>query len=282
MKSKTNFQLANPSGHTIDVDFLPASKETGSVKLPLLVFCHGFKGFKDWGGFPYMMEKISGSGIAAASFNFSLNGVDKNSPKEFTRLDLFAQNTFSHELDDLKIVLDHFYENSGKYGIDKNKLSLAGHSRGGGIAILKANEDKRIKCLITIASVSDFDRYSEEHKARWRSKGFFEVINTRTKQMMRINSTLLDDIELNKDRLDIPAAIKSLDIPVLIIHGKEDLSVKFEEGEELYKISNKKLSEFFPVANTGHTFGIEHPFKGTTKAFEMVIDKMTGFLKKNL
>ena len=30
-----------------------------SHKLPLVIFLHGFKGFKDWGGFPYMLEKIS-------------------------------------------------------------------------------------------------------------------------------------------------------------------------------------------------------------------------------
>lgn len=100
--------------------------------------------------------------------------------------------------------------------------------------------------------------------------------------MMRINTTLLDDLEKNESRLDIISAIKNLRIPVLIIHGKEDLSVKFEEAENLYNNSNKERTEFFPVANTGHTFGISHPFNGTTKSFETVVEKMIVFLKKNL
>jgi uncharacterized protein len=280
MASKINFQLVNRWGYPVNIDFFPV--QSSAKDLPLLIFCHGFKGFKDWGGFPYMMNKISGSGISAVSFNFSLNGVSIKNPSEFTRLDLFAQNTFSQELEDLGFIIEHFYNNSKEFNINKNKIAVAGHSRGGGIAILKANEDKRIKCLITLASVSDFNRYSEEHKKRWRKRGYFEVINTRPNQLMRINSTLLDDLEKNISRLDIPAAIKYLRIPILIIHGKEDLSVKFEEGEILYKNSNKATTEFFPVKNTGHTFGIVHPFKGSTKAFESVIEKMIMFLKKNL
>jgi len=279
---KKNFRIKNRSNYLIDIDFYPSDRSGHADELPLLIFCHGFKGFKDWGGFPYMMESISASGILSASFNFSMNGVDVKTPAEFTHLDLFAQNTFSQELEDLGLVIEHFCNNSKEFNINRNKIALAGHSRGGGIAILKANEDKRIKCLITLAAVSDFNRYSEDHKRRWRKRGYFEVINTRTNQMMRINSTLLDDLERNKSRLDIPAAIKDLHVPVLIIHGKEDLSVKFEEGDILYKNSNRENTEFFVVENAGHTFGIVHPFKGSTKTFETVIEKMIVFLKTNL
>lgn len=282
MLEKINFHLVNKLGYSIDIDFFPAHPEIENHFFPFMLFCHGFKGFKDWGGFPYMMERISKSGISSASFNFSLNGVDAQNPTEFTRLDLFAQNTFSQELEDLGLVIEHFCNNAKKFNIDRNKIALAGHSRGGGITILKANEDKRVKGLITLAAVSGFGRYSEDHKRRWRKKGYFEVVNTRTNQMMRINTTLLDDLEKNESRLDIISAIKNLRIPVLIIHGKEDLSVKFEEAENLYNNSNKERTEFFPVANTGHTFGISHPFNGTTKSFETVVEKMIVFLKKNL
>ena len=100
--------------------------------------------------------------------------------------------------------------------------------------------------------------------------------------MMRLNSTLLDDIENKKEKLDILNAVQKINIPFLIIHGKEDLSVKFSEGEEIYGNSNKALSQFFPVERTGHTFGTVHPYRGTTKPFELVIEKMKEFLKDNL
>jgi dienelactone hydrolase len=280
MVKKSNFIIQNKSGAKIYTDIYSKIEQEG--ERPLVIFSHGFKGFKDWGGFPYMLEKIADAGFFCVSFNFTFNGIGETNQTEFTRLDLFAQNTFTKELDDLETVIEYFYSNSGKYNIDKEKIGIIGHSRGGGISIIKSCENKKIKCLITLASVSCLDRYSEEHKKKWREKGYFEVLNTRTNQVMRLNSALLDDIENNKERLDILNAVNNLKIPFLIVHGKEDLSVKFKEAKALYNSSNKNLTELFTAENTGHTFGVVHPFQGTTKAFETVIGKIKDFLKKNL
>jgi dipeptidyl aminopeptidase/acylaminoacyl peptidase len=278
--TKSNIGIEN-TGINCDI-FLPVTKEYKHVKLPLIIFSHGFKGFKDWGGFPYMMEKFAEAGFVSVSFNFSHNGVSKDSPMDFTRLDLFAENTFSKELDDLQNVIDYFYNNADEYNIDRNRISLLGHSRGGGTTIIKGSEDIRIKCIVTFAAVSGFDRYSEEHKKKWKERGYFEVLNSRTNQMMRMNITLLEDIENNKNKLNILNAIKNLNKPALIIHGKEDLSVRNEEGIQLYEISNKELTELYIIPNTGHTFGTEHPFKGTTPAFDKVIEKTISFLKEKM
>ncbi len=272
-------KIQGKKSSVIDVNMY---RDSGSeYKRPLVIFSHGFKGFKDWGGFPHMLQRISEAGFLSAGFNFTFNGVEPEHPSEFTRLDLFAENTFTRELNDLGTVIDYFNENEDEFNIDKENIALIGHSRGGGVSIIKASEDNRVKSLITLASVSDFDRYSDEHKKKWKEKGYFEVLNTRTNQMMRLNSTLLDDIENNKTRLDIKAAAKRLCKPFLIIHGKEDLSVRFSEAEAIYTSSEKSLTELFAVENTGHTFGVVHPYAGTTKAFEIVIEKMIGFLKNN-
>lgn len=256
--------------------------EKGALNTPVLIFAHGFKGFKEWGGFPYMMEKIAREGFACISFDFSHNGVTKDKPAEFTRLDLFAENTHTKEFDDLQTVIDYFYDNGGKYNIDKNRIALMGHSRGGGAVILKSAEDKRIKALVTLSSVASVNRYTPEQKRRWRLAGYIEIPNTRTMQMMRMNKAFLDDIEQNAERLDITKAMGRMNIPALIIHGMEDLAVRYTDAGKLYENSNKDLTELCVIENTGHTFGIEHPFKGTTKAFEDAIGKTIGFLRKNL
>jgi pimeloyl-ACP methyl ester carboxylesterase len=273
-----NFKIINKKGDNITTDF--RYKEE-SENLPLLIFVHGFKGFKDWGCFPYMMEKFAENNIFAVSFNFSYNGVGEkeNEMIEFTRLDLFAKNTFSRELDDLGSVLDFLEDNRKKYNYDFENLTLAGHSRGGGIAILKTAEDKRVKNLITLASVSEFDRYTEERKKEWKKKGYFQVLNTRTKQYMRMNYTLIEDLERNSDRLNIKKAVSKISVPYLIIHGEEDLAVDYSEAVELYSISNKSLTKLELIANTGHTFGAVHPFAGTTEALEKVIDLISNRIK---
>jgi esterase/lipase len=71
-------------------------------------------------------------------------------------------------------------------------------------------------------------------------------------------------------------------VPALLIHGKEDLTVKFKEARKLYDNSDKNLTELLLIENTGHTFGVVHPFNGTTTAFENVIESIKNFLGKNL
>jgi esterase/lipase len=257
-------------------------REISPAPKALVIFVHGFKGFKNWGGFPYLLTQISHAGFTAAAFNFSHNGVSNDKPEEFTRLDLFEKNTFSMELSELGIIIDHFYENAADYNIDKKRIALIGHSRGGGISILKASADERITCLVTLASVSNFDRYTDNLKIKWRIRGFIETENSRTKQIMKMNVSLLDDLENNKESLDICRAAEKIKIPSLIIHGKEDLSVRYTEAEQIYKHASRSPAELMIIENTGHTFGVIHPFSGTTPAFEKVILKVKEFLKVHL
>ena len=271
-------RIKNKFGDNLTADF--RYYETTN-NLPLLIFIHGFKGFKDWGCFPYIFDKFAENKIFTVSFNFSYNGVGEegNELSEFTRLDLFTKNTISRELDDLESVLDFLEVNRQKYNYNFDNLTLAGHSRGGGIGILKTAEDKRVKKLITLASVSEFDRYTKERKKEWKEKGYFQVLNTRTKQYMRMNYTLIEDLEKNRNRLDIKKAVSKIVVPYLIIHGEEDLTVDYSEAVELNSLSNKSLTKFELIANTGHTFGAVHPFEGTTKALEKVIDLISNRIK---
>ena len=272
-----NIKIKNKNGNTINIDFRYPEKTDG--KLPLLIFCHGFKGFKDWGCFPYMLDKISNENIFTVSFNFSLNGVDneKDNPIDFERLDDFAKNTFSEELDDLGFVIDYLEKEKDKYNYSFDSLILAGHSRGGGIAILKTAEDKRVKRLITLASVAEFNRYGEETKRMWKERGYIEALNTRTRQKMRMNVSLLEDLENNYTRLDIKDAMKKANVPTLIMHGTEDLAVEKGEAETLYDLCNKDITKLVILEKTGHTFGAVHPFAGTTPHLEEVIEEIIRF-----
>lgn len=278
-KTKKSFYINNSYGDKMPSDLRYPESEN---KLPLIIFCHGFKGFKDWGGFPYMLERIADSGNYVLSFNFSYNGTGEKETEQsdFTRLDLFAKNTFSRELDDLESVIEFMLENKERYNYDKDKIYLLGHSRGGGTVILEASGNKHIKKLATLASVNSFNRYNDSMLKKWKEAGFIESLNTRTKQLMRMNYSLAEDILINSERLDIQKAVSNLHIPYLIIHGIQDLSVDYSNAEDLYARSNTELTELVLIEKTGHTFGTEHPFKGSTNAFEEVIKRLIDFFKK--
>lgn len=274
------FLLTSPGNLEISVSCFRSIED--QLNSPLIIFAHGFKGFKDWGGFPYMMNKFAEAGFVAVSFDFSHNGTAADTPMDFTKLDLFANNSHSIELEDLGTVIDHFYSNADKYKIDKSRIALIGHSRGGAAVILKSASDKRVKALVTLASVADVNRYTEKQREQWRKKGYIEIPNTRTNQMMRMNVSFLNDIENNTEKLDIKKAVSKLKIPYLIIHGKEDLAVKVTDAEALYSIADKDMTELVIIDGTGHTFGVEHPFKGTTGAFDEVIKNTISFMKDHL
>src|SRR4051812_14796999 len=79
--------------------------EVDGKKKPVIIFLHGFKGFKNWGPYPAVCEKIASSGFVSIAFNFSHNGVGDDL-MNFTELDRFAENTFSRELDELSGVIN--------------------------------------------------------------------------------------------------------------------------------------------------------------------------------
>ena len=250
-------------------------------KSPCIIFVHGFKGFKDWGFCPYIGEYLSRRNFFVITFNFSHNGIGENLT-EFTELDKFAENTFSLEISELSELIEAYKSNFFGESINRS-LGLLGHSRGGGISILTSKQVNDIKATAVWASVSNFDRYSNRQKEVWRKKGVFEVLNTRTKQVMRLNVSLLDDLEKNKNTtLNIENAVKNLNKPLFIAHGEQDLAVPLSEAEVLYSWSNKDMTEFYRIPSTGHTFDAKHPFEGSNPGLDSLLEKTGNFFKNNL
>src|SRR3989449_9497888 len=71
---------------------------------PVVVVCHGLKGFKDWGFFPYIAERLARSGFAVVSVNFSGAGVGGGNGT-FDELERVARNNYTHRLRDPDSVL---------------------------------------------------------------------------------------------------------------------------------------------------------------------------------
>ncbi|MGE5431031.1 MAG: alpha/beta hydrolase family protein [Syntrophomonadaceae bacterium] len=246
-----------------------------------MIFVHGFKGFKDWGFGPYLARYFADKGLCVLTFNFSHNGIGEN-PLEFTEMEKFAGNTYSREVAELSAVIDAY--KTGYFGAVKSpKAILLGHSRGGAIALLAAVRKPEVKAVALWASVASLDRYSKRQKKQWREKGFMEVKNQRTGQVMRLNASLLDDIDQNSgDLLNLQKAVENLNRPLLIAHGEQDIAVPLKEGEQLYNWADKSQTELFKLYATGHTFGIKHPFEGSNEKFERLLSKTYDFITTNV
>ncbi|MBT8288943.1 MAG: alpha/beta fold hydrolase [Bacteroidia bacterium] len=284
MKQIKNYVLAGPHGRPIVTDVILPEKTLSSI--PIVVFCHGYKGFKDWGAWNQMTMNLANSGFCIIKFNFSFNGGTAEQPIDFPDLEAFANNNYSKELDDLKQVIDWIYADPlFDHPVDRTNICVMGHSRGGGIAAIAASEDDRIKQLITLAAVSDFESRFEigsETFKKWEEKGVKYVLNGRTKQQMPHYFQFFEDFLTHRDRLNIKRALTGLDKPHLIIHGDADTSVSIEAGHDMAKWS--KHSELKIIKGADHVFGSSHPWGKDSISIQLqqVIGYAVGFLKTNL
>jgi uncharacterized protein len=229
---------------------------------PAIVVVHGFKGFKNWGMFPPLADRLARAGFATVTFNLSGSGVDDRG--ELVWPERFGRDTFSRELHDLGVVVDALAR--GELGVAApSSIGLVGHSRGGGVAVLHAARDARVKALVTWAAISSVERWSPHDVAEWRRTDSIEVVNARTGQRLQVTTDMLDDVERNAvGTLDILGAATRVAVPWLIVHGTEDESVSSKEAEALRAASPLSTTRLLAIEGAGHTFGAGHPWHPQT------------------
>jgi alpha-beta hydrolase superfamily lysophospholipase len=215
----------------------------------LVVLVHGFKGFKDWGFFPWLAEQLCNDGYAAVRFNMSRSGIGDD-PESFDRLDLFAGDTYTTQLHDLHTAVAH-----AQREYPSLPTFLLGHSRGGGIALLGARDVHDLAGVVTWSAISRVDRWDDATKKRWRTDGALYIENARTKQRMPLSTAMLDDVEAH--RFDIGGAVEALEAPLLVLHGGRDESVPVAEAETI--ASRSRDASKVILGNAGHTYNAIHP-----------------------
>ena len=282
MQIHKNIQIAGSDGFPVLVDVTQAD---GADRLPVVIYCHGFNGFKDWGNFDIVARQIASAGYSFVKFNFSHNGTTVNDPSSFGDLEAFGQNNFSKELFDVSYVIDWLFSEANPYRalMLLDSISLIGHSMGGGVAILAAARDARITKLITWAAISQattpWGKWNEDALQAWKQSGVAYYFNARTKQQMPLYYQLYEDYQTNKESLDIRAAIQSLTIPVLICHGTSDDAVPVENAFLLKQWQPR--AQLFTV-DSNHVFGRTHPWltDELPEAMDNIVAATVAFLHK--
>lgn len=274
---KRQFDIEVSQNRTIRGDIFTPEYPEGK---PLVIFCHGFKGFKNWGEWQFGMEKICNNGFYVIAFNFSYNGIGTDL-QNFGELNKFEQNTIGKELEDLDILVGKIDDGEIFPEIKGNpKKGIIGHSRGGGTAILFASQSKKIDCIVTWASISSFDNYLSRGD-QWRKDGFIEFENARTKQIMRMNVEFLNDLERSPLEKNILRAESSHGLPHLILHGDKDEAVPLEEAQKLLDASNKSASKMEIIPEGTHTFGQSHPASSINPVFDTVLNKSIEWFRNH-
>lgn len=246
---------------------------------PAVIIIHGFKGFKDWGMFPVVADRLARAGLSAISFNMGGSGVDDAG--DFSLPDSFARNTYSAELEDLTRIISAVRAGTPLGIAPAASIGLLGHSRGGGMAILAASRDPGLRALVTWAAIGSIDRWSDEAKAAWRRRGHVNIENSRTGQVIPLGTAILDDIAGHANgALDILAAAQRIEPPWLIVHGATDESVTVEDARALAAAARTGSLVVVPAA--GHTFGATHPLAGIPGPLDRIMEETVGWFVRHL
>jgi len=215
----------------------------GNLEVPrgaraLAVLIHGFKGFKDWGFFPWLAEVLCDEAVAVCRFNMSRSGIGED-PETFDRLDLFAEDTYSGQLDDLERAVRYCQTHVAL------PTFLLGYSRGGGVALLGAADVPNLRGVVTWSAISHVDGWDE-----------------------------LDDVE--RRRFDITGAASRLEVPLLVVHGARDESVPVGESAEIAAAAPDASRMI--ISNASHTYNGIHPLVHVPRELMLAADVTARFI----
>ncbi|SFL00717.1 hypothetical protein SAMN03159341_102687 [Paenibacillus sp. 1_12] len=224
------------------------------IAKPVLVISHGFRGYKDWGFWPYVTAWFAERGFYVVHFDFSRVGAQNSGADEVSVQRL---STVSRELSDLGAILANLREHKLPLAeqADIDRITLLGHSRAGGSNIIFAAEHSYISAVIA-----------------WNGGPPPKAVAGNP------NPFINDDVEHNKQRFDTARLLASLTSPVLIIQGNKDREALLE-GQRLLKEAAPNQT-YVSIRDADHFFGGEHPFHHTTPYLEEALEVTHSFITK--
>ena len=247
---------------------------------PLVIVLHGFLGYKGWGFFPYLSERIAEAGFHVLTATFSMSGVDEATGR-FAEPERFARNTVSAELEDARRVARAVRGGALEPEAPcDGSWALLGHSRGGAVALLAAGELPETRSLVTWSTVARLDRYTAARKAAWRRDGALVFSDARAAAPLRLDYAYYEDIDRHREAFDLPRAAGRLAAPHLMVHGERDGAVTLREVETLLAVPRPAEARLEIVRGAGHTFNARHPMRRPTPALERAIATTLDWLRR--
>ena len=242
-----NWKLSGSRGE----DIHGTTHETTGVQRGTVLLGHGFKGYKDYGMFPWLAEQFAQLGFIAHRFNFSHSGM-LDGDGSFVRPDLFKEATWNTQVDDLVVLCDTFREKN-------SHLYVLGHSRGGVACLLAAGRGAiDVDGVMSLSAPSTCNPLAEETQRLLLDQGYVESPSSRTDQMLHIGASFLQEQLDNPESHDLLDIISGYDAPVLLVHGEDDETVSVMSAEEIAAVAMQPT--LVRVSDANHVFNTPNPF----------------------
>lgn len=224
----------------------------------VLICCHGFKGYKDYGFFPLLCDQAAERGLIAHRFNFSHSGMT-NAYETFEHPERFEKDTWGRQQDDLAQV---FEEVAAQHGLP---CVVFGHSRGGVTSTLFAgrNTKSHPAGLITAAAPDYACKMDDLVKDQLRAEGRLLSPSGRTGQKLYVGLDWLEEIERDPEFYDPVLAAAQVKCPMLTLHGDEDDTVPAQCAEQLHEAATPN-STLEIIEGANHVFTCPNPVPADT------------------
>jgi putative redox protein len=181
------------------------------------IFAHCFTCNKNLSAVRNIGKALNACGIAVLRFDFTGLGESEGE---------FEHTNFSSNVDDLIYASQFLKDNYQAPSI------LIGHSLGGAAVIFAAKQIESIKAVATVGAPS-----SPKHVSHLFKQGI-EEINDKGEALLeiggrefKIQKHFLDDI----NEKNMSETVKSLRLPLLILHSPQDTTVGIENAGQLFK-----------------------------------------------
>ncbi|MFB6208951.1 MAG: alpha/beta hydrolase [Candidatus Nanohaloarchaea archaeon] len=185
-----------------------------------VILSHGFTGNKEqFGKFTEIAEELNSEGFNVLSFDYSGHGESER-----------RSITVGNQLEDLEAAFN-FIQNE-----DVDEIGIFGLSFGG-LTALEFCRDHHIQALLLLnpltRGIPDYrERKLEEDQLKDLEESGIYLIEKEHGRFVVPEKT----IEL-KENLDQEELLENIDLPVLVIQGREDETIRFEDS----KLASKRL-----------------------------------------
>jgi hypothetical protein len=227
----------------------------GRPSAPVVILVHGFAGNKDEGGlFVDAEEYLSERGFNVLRFDAEGAG---DSEGEFHLSSLRKQS------DDLGSMIDYVEQQ-----YPDSSIGMIGFSLGAAVAIIRSDPRVRAYALWSAAldpSRDMFPRYNTtEVKRDLHRDGYL------LKAGLRVGPTIIEDLRAT----NLVPQMKSLNRPVLVVHGTEDSRIPLSSARENCK--------WFRHLSFREISGAQHSFKGYSHHRGTVLATTCDWLSQTL
>lgn len=260
---------------------LDARYNNAGAGTPLVIIANGHNGFFNYGMFPFVRQYLAENGISTIGFNYSHSGIVGESDV-FDDLERYRKNCRRLEKEDLLTVLriasDEFSQHP--------KVFILAHSMGGIATVFAAKEaaEKNIPLhgAILLNCLSTLNVRSESVIENWKKNGVWLLRNNRTLQDLPQGEEYLQETlaSAGNGSWNPEPVVRSLRIPLLILHGNEDESVPVWHSEHLFAWSKDYHPDtrFELIPGATHTLNTKHPFEGATSQLLDVLHCVKKFM----